>query len=458
MKIKNFKDAEEFLYNKIPIGTRREYASGFGLKRTERLLEILGNPQEKIKVVHIAGTSGKGSTTYLISNILCGLGFKTGSYFSPHLLDIRERFQINNKLISRAKFVNYLNEIMPAIKKISHQPSHVRRVMRNYRWKPTYFEILTVLAFYIFWKEGVDYAVIETGCGGRFDATNTVKRIEKLVVLTKIGKDHTRILGETLAKIAKEKAGIIGKGNTVIALKQKPQVNKVIERRADRSNSVLHWVKFKQTDYYVGVSLLKNYFNFVFDGENMKKLELGLLGRYQAENASLAIAAVRILSRKDKFEFSKEKIRKALKTAKFPGRFEAFYIKGKTVIIDGAHNSQKIGALLKSLKEIFPGEKFCFLVSFKKGKDIKGMLTKITQIADKIIVTSFKSRYKDRVPSSEKPERVVRILKDIGFYRYNILKNPNIALEQALLQEKKNITITGSLYLISQIYNTLYLV
>lgn len=193
MSINNFKQAEEFLASHIPKTTSTIFPGEVGLNRAKDFLHLLGDPQEKLKIIHVAGTSGKGSTCYLISSLLESQGFKVGLHQSPHLTDVTERFQINNQNISKEDFVDYLNKIIPAIEKIKHI---------------TYFEILVGLAFYIFNDKKVDYAVMETGLGGWYDGTNVVSRPDKLSVITKIGLDHTAILGETIEKIALQKAMI----------------------------------------------------------------------------------------------------------------------------------------------------------------------------------------------------------------------------------------------------------
>ncbi len=198
---KNYSQILSYLYGFIPDRYSLKFSGQAGIERTKYLLQLLDNPQEKIKVIHIAGTSGKGSTAYLISKLLQHHGFKVGLQVSPHLIDIRERFQINNQLIPEELFVRTFQEIKPTIEKA-----------KNSHWgKLTFFEILVSFAFYFFWKNKVDYAVMETGLGGLYDGTNVVENKNKLVVLTKIGLDHQWILGSTYEKIASQKAGIIKK-------------------------------------------------------------------------------------------------------------------------------------------------------------------------------------------------------------------------------------------------------
>jgi len=190
-KINNFQDVEKYLSKFVPKNIGDNFFAETALLRVKNFVKLLGSPQKKMKVVHIAGTSGKGSTATIISNVLQGLGFQVGLQVSPHLLDIRERCQVNNELLSEEKFIKYFLEIIPVIEKVA----------KTKFGKLTYFEIITGLSLYIFQQEKVDYAVIETGLGGTYDASNIIDDRNKIAVLTKIGKDHTEILQHFLLLI-----------------------------------------------------------------------------------------------------------------------------------------------------------------------------------------------------------------------------------------------------------------
>lgn len=231
VKVKTLSDIENFLKDRILLRSA-EFSSGHGLKRTQYFLKLIGNPQNKIKVIHIAGTSGKGSTATLISQMLASQDFKVGLHLSPHVIDIRERFQINNKLPDEKKVVKYFNQILPAIEQME---------VSSYG-TPTYFEIIVALSFYMFLNEGLNYAVMETGFGGLYDATNCVSNKNKVVILTKIGLDHMRILGKNISEIAFQKASIIHSHNYVISIQQYPSAQKVIKRIANKNNAYIQWV------------------------------------------------------------------------------------------------------------------------------------------------------------------------------------------------------------------------
>ncbi len=443
MKLDNFKDALDYLSKQEMPQTSLDLPGPLWLARAQHLLSQMGNPQNNLKVIHIAGTSGKGSTAYLISQLLTSLGFKTGLTISPHLVDVRERIQISNILIDKRKFAIYLNEIIPFIEKAKDLSFEA----------PSYFEILIALSFYTFLKEDVDYAVVETGLGGTFDATNTVKRADKIAVITKIGLDHTRTLGETIEKIATQKAGIIHQKNLTLSINQERSVEKIIEKKAKKMGSDLILIEENKNFKNVKVTQNGTYFDFEYDGLTLKNLKLNLLGIYQAENASLALATILSLAKRDGFEVEEEKIRDAFLKAHFIGRMDVIKIKDKTLIIDGAHNTQKMVGLTESLKQIFPNRKFNFLIAFKEEKDFAGMMEKIIPLAEKIFITSFAVfAHQDMTHLSKAPEEIARICEDFNFRNYQIVYDLKEAFKKAMGETKEKLVVTGSLYFIGEIY------
>jgi dihydrofolate synthase/folylpolyglutamate synthase len=228
-KIKNLAEFNKFILDFVPRKDKL-FPAQYGLSRTNKFLALLDNPQNKLNVIHIAGTSGKGSTAFYTSHIIKSQGFKTGLILSPHLVDIRERFQINNSLLAEKKIVSYFNKLIPIIKKFNALTDSPL----------SYFELITIFGFYIFHLEKVDFAIIETGLGGTYDATNCINNRNKLVVLTNIGLDHTEILGKTIAKIAHQKAGIIHYKNKVISIQQPLAAKKIIEKVARQHTAPLY--------------------------------------------------------------------------------------------------------------------------------------------------------------------------------------------------------------------------
>lgn len=442
MKILTFPQALKFLYQHIPKKTQKKYPGSFGLERTKYLLELLDNPQEKIKIIHIAGTSGKGSTAYLTSLFLHSLGFKTGLHTSPHLMDVRERFQIDNQMINKKEFVKNLNSIIPAIDKVK----------ASKYGSPTYFEILVSLAYNIFFQNKVNYAVIETGLGGLYDGTNVVKRDDKLSIITKIGFDHTSILGNSLREIAYQKAKIINKKSRAISISQKKEAHDEIKKVSKSADAYIYFVEEENNYANVHISANKTVFDFNFSDCVFNNIELSLIGKHQVENCSLALAAIYLLQQRDKFQIDEKKLRQAASRAYFPVRFEICKYKDKTIVIDGAHNPQKMQVFIDNLKTIFPKQKCLFLLALKKDKDALNILKQVIPIANKIILTSFFAKNQDWQHVSYKPEELMSICQQLNFQNYLIINDNQQALKTALNETNNIFVITGSFYLIGELY------
>ena len=287
MKLRNFEEAKDYLYRHIPENPQLIFSGGRGLNRTKYLLRLLGNPQDKLKVIHIAGTSGKSSTSYLLSLLLKSQGKQTGLFVSPHIFDIRERIRLNNELISKNEFVECLNDIVPFIEETA----------KSSFGESTYFEILTVMAFYFFLKKKVDYAVIETGLGGLLDATNVIRTTNKLCIITKLGYDHMEILGNSLAEIAAQKAGIITKNSIVLTLEQAPEAEKILSEFSQKNRAQIFVLKDNLNFKNVRETKDMLTFDFSFQDIFWGDLSLGLIGLYQAQNCSLALAALTQISK-----------------------------------------------------------------------------------------------------------------------------------------------------------------
>ncbi|CAN5238888.1 folylpolyglutamate synthase/dihydrofolate synthase family protein [soil metagenome] len=417
MTFDTLEQAKKYLEQFIkPSGGLSNGKLNFG--RMKQFMDILGNPQNTLKVIHVAGTSGKGSTCYAISSLLHAHGFKVGLTISPHMIDLRERTQINNQLLSESLYCIYLSELVPAIEK-----------MHKTKWgAPSYFEITMAHAFYTFAKEKVDYAVIETGLGGRYDASNVVTREDKIAAITRIGLDHMDFLGNTIAKIAEEKAHIIQSKNRVLSVPQDQDAQKVIERIANEQQASLKFIFIK------------------------KNITTSLLGDYQHENLSLAIVVVYELAKRDKFNFEYEIVTNALMNLHVLGRFEVKTIGNKTIILDGAHNPQKMEAFTHSLSKQYPDKKFDFLIAFKKEKDYQAMLKFIVPLAQRITVTEFGIVNQGMLGGSDSAANITHVLKKLEYTNYEVISDTEKALKAALQHADKILVITGSLYLISNIY------
>ncbi len=441
MQLRTFPEAVSFLNSRVPRKANFPVQGVAGWRRAKEFMQQLGNPQNTLRVIHIAGTSGKGSTAYLISKILCAQGLKVGLHLSPHLLDIRERIQYCNIPITKKEFVRTLQRALPAIAR-----------MQKSKWgMPTYFEILAGMAFLFFQQRRVDYAVVETGLGGRYDGTNVITRRDKLAVLTSIGLDHTKILGTSLTAIAAEKAAIIPSRGTAITIQQRSHVNALLSRIAAEKKARLLVVRRRSTWRLQEVSLRGTRFSFQDGGQNIS-CTTSLLGAHQAENSALALKAIFFLSKRDGFSLSIPRIRVALAHAHFPGRLELRWRGTTPILLDVAHNPQKMRALAASLKLLFPGRTFTVLLAVKANKHYSAMLDALTPIARQFFLTSFSSS-QDLAHSSVPLQKLAAALAKRGQMRKRVLPSPRLALRAALASAGTSpILITGSIYFIGELY------
>ncbi len=412
--IQTYDEALEYLNSYLSRSLGTLHTQERGIQKLKSYLKLFDSPQEKLKIIHVAGTSGKGSTCYILSSLLQNQNLKTGLHLSPYLIDLRERFVINMNLIQKKKFIEYINQAKPVIEENKEKFGVL-----------SYFELITLLTFYIFEKERVDVAILETGVGGLYDGTNVVDNKNKICILTKIGFDHQNILGKSLEEIAGQKAGIIQENNEIIILEQKEKVMKEFLNKAKEKNANVY--KCKAQD-----------------------IKLSLLGEFQKENCSLALQALKVFERKYNLKFSKEKIKETLKNLRFYGRLDLHLINGKSVILDGAHNPQKVDNLVNSLIKIYPNQKFNSIIAFKKAREnISEMCNKLESISDSITITSFKAFQDSPIEAMS-----LKNIKKETNKEYNYNKDP-VELLKEKLKENKPILITGSFYLLSEIYHYL---
>jgi len=320
-----------------------------GLERVKSLLELYNNPQDKIKCIHVSGTNGKGSTCAMLSSVLKESGYKTGLYTSPHLVDYTERVKINGEDISKEDFADLIFDV---IKTAEQNNIHA-----------TEFEILTVLAFIYYQRESVDFAIIETGLGGRFDATNVIKN-PLLSIITTIDLDHTDRLGDTTEKIAFEKAGIIKPNAPVITLKNNQGVE-VIKEKASQVKSEL--ILAEEVD-------------------NIK--ETNLKGAWQKKNLALVLKAVEIL-RQQGIIILETAVKKGFKNVSWPARFQ--YIEKFNLILDGAHNPNAAKLLRESLDTYYPDREKIWIYSSINTKNYEEVMEILFRHGDKVIFTQSNS-------------------------------------------------------------------
>jgi dihydrofolate synthase / folylpolyglutamate synthase len=349
-------------------------AETVGLRRTARLLAMLGNPQARYPTLHVAGSKGKGSTAAYLSAIQRAAGRHVGLYTTPHLHTFRERIQIDAAPIPETDFAALTGELAELNRELARE--------RPEWGEATAFEVSTALAFLAFARAGVDVGVIEVGLGGRLDATNV---IEPLVsVISSISFDHTNILGNSLAEIAAEKAGIIKPGRPVVSAPQEPEAADTLVRIASERGSPLYlggrdWRVSGDSDRFDLTGPLAAYQN----------LRAGLAGRHQAENAGLAVAAIQVLAAKA-IETPEPAIRSGLVDVRWPGRFELVR-KQPPVVVDGAHNVDSARRLAETLADRYPNARRTLVLGIARDKDIPGMLRELLPVAGHVIATASHS-------------------------------------------------------------------
>lgn len=333
-----------------------------GLDRTKALLGALGNPERKLKFIHIAGSNGKGSTSSMLASILMEAGYKTGLYISPYIEVFNERIQINGEYISGER----LAEITERVKVIADS-------MEDH---PSQFELVTAIAIEYYYEEECDIVVLEVGMGGALDSTNAIDAPE-VAVITNIGLEHTEYLGDTLEEIAETKGGIIKTGSSCVCYDGAPEVTKVIRNICDERDVELTVADFKKVR---PLEADLNGQSFSYNGETYK---LSLLGKHQLRNTAVVLETVNTL-RKRGWEISDEDVRLGLERVKWPARFEVLE-KNPPFILDGGHNPQCAEALVESIEEYLPGERIVFLLGVLGDKDYDSIVKMMMPYASEFI-------------------------------------------------------------------------
>jgi len=440
---KQLLQTQKYIYSFIPKTEAQKFPGEIGLRRMEELLSYLGNPQDKFKSIHIAGTSGKGSTSYLISKIMRETGLKVGLHTSPHLQTMRERIQVNGQIIGEAEFVKLIEEIKPAIKKVES----------GIYGKSSFYEVLLAASFYYFAKNKVELAVIETGLGGRIDGTNVLK--STVAVITNVGLDHTEVLGKTKELILKDKMHII-KSSCKFALTGITQ-KKYLRIFNNHCQTVGVPLCSLDLDFKLENQVFEkdfSSFDFTIDTKKIKEIKLSMSGVYPANNACLAIASCLKYAKVTNSVIKKDQIKKALFSSFFPGRMEVIS-KKPLIILDGAHNEDKMNALIKSIKQLYKNQQFVVVFAVKKDKDASKMLKQLNGISKKIVITQFKTR-------TDLGEKVNYSLKKLFDLAKQKMQNKDVCCEkdsfQAYRKAKKMalssnsaVLVTGSLYLVGEI-------
>ena len=408
--------------------------------RIHRLLDALGQPQKQFKSIHIAGTKGKGSTAAFCTYCLREAGLRVGLYTSPHLYDIRERFRVltfddKDGRITPSEFVELVEELKPATTQVPNC---------------TWFDLTTALAFLHFAHQEVDIAVIEVGLGGRLDSTNVI--LPEVSIITSISLEHTDLLGDTVAAIAKEKAGIIKPGVPVVSAPQKEEAEEVIGEIA-----VQHSAPLFQFPYALSITsawgdprppiFATHDLSGYFPELDMQEFTSGLLGEHQQENAAVALVAMRILRRRFP-SLTVDALQRGIAATRWPGRLQLLRAPGQKpgVLLDGAHNADSAEKLAESVLSYFNYNKLWLLVGMTSGKDVTGFFEALLPLCAGICITQA---------NNPRALAAADLAKQIEHLAANVTISPN--LEDGLKQLEAKaapsdlICVTGSLYIVGDL-------
>lgn len=360
----NYREATEY------IEELQQYGSVLGLDSMRELCSRLGNPQDELRFVHIAGTNGKGSVLAYVSTILKEAGYRVGRYLSPTITDYRERFQIDGRFITQSGLCKYLEQVKEAAEAMAAEGKP----------HPTPFEVETAVAFLYFLDKKCDIVVLETGLGGALDATNVVKTTVA-AVFASISMDHMAILGDTLEKIALVKAGIMKDRCYVVTARQDPPVAKILKQAALLRKCKLYTADAERAkQVYYGVTKQR----FTYAG--YKNLEISMLGKFQIENAVVAVETIQVLA-KAGFPVKEEALRRGLLLTSWPGRFSVIG-KKPLFIADGAHNEDASRRLAESLQFYFAEKKMIFILGMLKDKEYEKVINNTCNMAEHIITVT----------------------------------------------------------------------
>jgi len=375
LTISSYQQALDYIYSFIDYerepGPRTR--TTYDLRRVEELLGRLGSPQLKARSVHIAGSKGKGSVAAMISSTLTTAGYSTGLFTSPHMHFYNERVRVDGRLVSNDEIVALVQKLKPEVDEVNRKATYGRL---------TTFEVTTALGFMYFAEKDVDFQVIEVGLGGRLDATNVI--LPEVCVITSISFDHMELLGNTLAEIAAEKAGIIKPGSVVVSSSQADEANSVIEKVCVSRGADLIRVGRDVTFRSLGFGLDRQSLQVQGRLGNYE-LSIPLLGQYQLDNASTAVAALEVLVEKG-FNISTESIVNGLANVSWEGRLQVIN-RHPLVVVDGAHNIDSAQKLMQALKHYFSFERAILIIGLSLDKDVAGIVSELVPFFDKVIVT-----------------------------------------------------------------------
>ena len=419
-----------------------KFGSRLGLENVSRLLDILGNPHRDLRIIHVAGTNGKGSTCSFINSMLIYQGYNVGLYTSPYLEEFNERIKINNVNISDEDLAQSVSRVSDAIGQMIEEGCD----------HPTEFEIITACAFLYFRDRDVDFAVIEVGLGGRLDATNVC--IPLVSAITSISMDHTEYLGDTLARIAFEKGGIIKNKRPVVLYQQSDEVESVISSICSERDSELFITENDKIEY-ISEGMSSQSVNLEVMGHFYSGIEISLPGRHQARNLSVALSVLRLLEiSSDISQVDTEALYRSIRETRWPGRMEVIKTEPLT-IIDGAHNPDGAAILSESVDRYLVGKKINLVFGMLRDKDILSVAKLLAVRADRIIITEPES---PRAASSAEVHGI--ILEALrGEDVPDITEIPDIEEAvrhaQSMAGDGEAVIYAGSLYMIGRVRSLL---
>ncbi|GGD54550.1 bifunctional folylpolyglutamate synthase/dihydrofolate synthase [Paenibacillus nasutitermitis] len=433
-----YQDARDWIEGLIPLGIRP------GMERIELLMERLGNPERRLKFIHVAGTNGKGSVCAYLTSVLIRSGYDVGTYTSPYITKFTNRFQYNGVDIPEESLLRLANRLKPLVEDIA----------KSDLGSPSMFEVSTALAILYYATEVYpDFVVWETGLGGRLDVTNIVNPL--VSIITNVGHDHMDILGDTIEQVALEKAGIIKPGVPVISAVSQPEVAEIIASAAKAKNSSLYLFgeKFSETPIAVKEDEQRFRFNGVF--RSIDDLSITLNGAHQRANAAVAVMTLEVMRQYYALVMEDEDLRQGLREAAWPGRLE-MVLQSPRLLLDGAHNPEGAQTLAAALRDTYTYDRIHLMVGMLANKNHPDTLRHILPLVDTLVVTEPDFR---KAMSAEALAEIVREMREEVGRPFELIVEPNwkqaLARLQLLTGETDLAVVTGTLYLIADVRSQL---